>query len=580
MECIAAQTIQRPRIMANKDHQLHNCSLGETLNYLYPNNLSVDCHPLPKSSTNLEDIRQGSFEESQSHRQDLPKSLSGSVCQAQEKGTTAGRILSSFSPQDNAQRPIRNSSHFFSVDQSPTSEEGMMYPRTYLQGGPVEKLTPASGANLQHQWTTEGPGVAVRRSLSDLTCSCKQPSPAFHIESSATSPAVCSHSSNFALADRLMIAGLRYGADPRETSPDLQSHRMQVPNLSRDHNIVPAKVFHQGATSHNVAIFTDSGAYHTNVLASSPAPFSNRTMHAHSGIGHGSFSTGTCPPGMVTVPNGILPPCSSSHVSPAKGGGTIPAYCHSLPIPSLQFAQRPVCPINELGEEHANPEGCSSLPATEVSSVNGSSLEANHIPGCCGAHGERVVPPQPYGRASKGQEETKTVYVVWNSHQDGVQTVIKTKDTWTMTSRNDLTQGFQSPLDYRDAEVQTFTGKECKSVATSPSILAEGQPHVFPEVNLKPEAEGEKSPVQDVRWDDEGMTWEVYGAAVDPEVLGLAIQKHLEIQIEQFQTEPEELCTKATEKQPAKEEKRISFAMVMHCLRNPACCARSNVAVE
>ncbi|KAK9400497.1 G protein-regulated inducer of neurite outgrowth 2 [Crotalus adamanteus] len=556
--------------MANKDHQLHIHSLGQTLNCLYQNNLRVNCHPLPKSSTNLEGIRQGTSEEGHSHTRDLPKSLSGSACQAQEKGTTAGKILSGFSPQDSVQRPTRNSSHFFSVDQSPTSEEGMMYPRAYLRSSPVEKSTPASGANLQHQWTMEGPGVAVRRSLSDFACSCKQPSPTFHMESSATSPAICSHSGNFALADRLRIAGLRYGADPYENSPDLQSHRM-----------VPANVFHKGATSPNVAIFTDSGAYHTNVLGPSTPSFSSRTMHAHSGIGHTSnISTGGCPPGMVTIPNGIPLTYNRCHVSSAKEEGTVPAYCHSLPIPSLQFTPRLVYSVNELGEEQVNPEGCSSLLATEVSSMNGSGQEANHNLGCCRAHGERVLHSQPYRRASKAQEEMKTMYVVWNSHQDGVQTVMTTKDTWTMTSMNDLTQGFQSPLDYRDAEVQTFPGKECKSVATSPSVLAEGHPHVFPEVNLKPEAEAEKSPVRDVRWDDEGMTWEVYGAGVDPEELGLAIQKHLEFQIEQFQMEPETLSAKASEKLPTKEEKRISFGMVMHCLRNPACCARSNMAVE
>ncbi|CAF94536.1 unnamed protein product, partial [Tetraodon nigroviridis] len=39
------------------------------------------------------------------------------------------------------------------------------------------------------------------------------------------------------------------------------------------------------------------------------------------------------------------------------------------------------------------------------------------------------------------------------------------------------------------------------------------------------------SPVKEVKWDAEGMTWEVYGASVDPEELGLAIQRHLELQI-------------------------------------------------
>ncbi|XP_007437804.1 G protein-regulated inducer of neurite outgrowth 2 [Python bivittatus] len=579
--------------MANKDHQLHNHSQGETLNSLCHNILSVNCHPLSKSSTNLGDIEQGGFEEGQSNRRDLRKSQSSSVCRGQEKETTAGRIpgslahpeststvrtTSSLSPQDSAQCLIGNRSHFFSVDQSPMSEEGMCT-TTYLQSSPVEKLTPACGANLQQRWTMEGLGVAIQRSLSDLTCSCKQPSPTSHMETSATSPAICSSSSNFASADKIVISGLRYGVDTYENGPDFQSHMIQIPGFSRNHN-VPTNVFHQGATSHNVAIFAEPGAYHTTVLGSSTTSFSNRAMHTQGGIVHSNFSTGVCPPGMVTIHNDTPLPYNISHASAVKEEGTIPAYCHTLPITSLQFTPRLVCPVNEPGKKQVSPECCTSSLATEVSSVNGSGLEAKHILRCCSAHGGRALHSQPYAEASKGQEEMKTMYVVLNSHQDGVHTVMKTKDTWTMTSMNDITQGFQIPLDCRDAEVQTFPARECKSVATSPPVLAEGHPHVFPEVNLKPEAEGEKSPVREVRWDDEGMTWEVYGAAVDPEVLGLAIQKHLEIQIEQFQTEPAELPGKNMEEQPAKEEKRISFGMVMHCLRNPTCCARSSMAVE
>lgn len=40
-------------------------------------------------------------------------------------------------------------------------------------------------------------------------------------------------------------------------------------------------------------------------------------------------------------------------------------------------------------------------------------------------------------------------------------------------------------------------------------------------------------PVRDVSWDEKGMTWEVYGASMEVEVLGMAIQKHLERQIEE-----------------------------------------------
>ncbi|XP_032383836.1 G protein-regulated inducer of neurite outgrowth 1 [Etheostoma spectabile] len=44
-------------------------------------------------------------------------------------------------------------------------------------------------------------------------------------------------------------------------------------------------------------------------------------------------------------------------------------------------------------------------------------------------------------------------------------------------------------------------------------------------------AEISEEPVQEVNWDEKGMTWEVYGAVVEVAVLGSAIQKHLEKQV-------------------------------------------------
>ncbi|XP_071387596.1 GRIN2-like protein [Centroberyx affinis] len=43
--------------------------------------------------------------------------------------------------------------------------------------------------------------------------------------------------------------------------------------------------------------------------------------------------------------------------------------------------------------------------------------------------------------------------------------------------------------------------------------------------------EKSEEPVQEVSWDEKGMTWEVYGAVVEVAVLGSAIQKHLEKQV-------------------------------------------------
>lgn len=36
--------------------------------------------------------------------------------------------------------------------------------------------------------------------------------------------------------------------------------------------------------------------------------------------------------------------------------------------------------------------------------------------------------------------------------------------------------------------------------------------------------------MKQVQWDEDGMTWDVHGASVDPEVLSTAIKKHLELQ--------------------------------------------------
>ncbi|KAG7222279.1 hypothetical protein INR49_027283 [Caranx melampygus] len=41
---------------------------------------------------------------------------------------------------------------------------------------------------------------------------------------------------------------------------------------------------------------------------------------------------------------------------------------------------------------------------------------------------------------------------------------------------------------------------------------------------------GRRSSMKQVQWDENGMTWEVHGASVDPEVLSTAIKKHLELQ--------------------------------------------------
>ncbi|XP_048086861.1 flocculation protein FLO11 [Alosa alosa] len=61
---------------------------------------------------------------------------------------------------------------------------------------------------------------------------------------------------------------------------------------------------------------------------------------------------------------------------------------------------------------------------------------------------------------------------------------------------------------------------------TSPEIIPE--PRVLEPSAGSPEP---PEPLQDVSWDEKGMTWDVYGAVVEVAVLGTAIQKHLEKQV-------------------------------------------------
>ncbi|XP_043113667.1 G protein-regulated inducer of neurite outgrowth 1 [Puntigrus tetrazona] len=96
----------------------------------------------------------------------------------------------------------------------------------------------------------------------------------------------------------------------------------------------------------------------------------------------------------------------------------------------------------------------------------------------------------------------------------------------------------------KDVEMQAGFQVEFRSVATAPMTpIILTAPEVIPEpeprIGVTPEEVPE--PVQEVSWDEKGMTWEVYGAVVEVAVLGSAIQKHLEKQVKKQKTKPLDL---------------------------------------
>ncbi|NXI63004.1 GRIN2 protein, partial [Anseranas semipalmata] len=509
------------------------------------------------------------------------------------------QTMSDQSPDNNSQSRCKPTNHFLIVEQTPASWE-VGDTKMCVKSSTVENVSSACIVHQHSMCKMEEPGAALHRSHSDITCSCKQQSYVAYIETSATHSSLSSSSSRHGPSVARMSFQLeRDVSETNENTTHYQNLVTHLPALPRDQK-VPTNSFDSGGIPRNTTIYTDPGTFHGAVLGPHMPGngFSNRTMFSQAtGIIHGGLTYGNIPnsaysPVVMTVHNNSAVPCNIRQDSCMKVDATVPAYCHSLPIPSIQLVPRLVCSVSESGKEQAVPGYSHSFSTSDiltypklVSSVSESGLDAKRVLKCCSIPGEQLQHVQHCTQQERAPAEPQAACVAFSSQQ-GTDMVMKTKDMWTMTSVNDLTKGLKVALERRDAQVQTLPTVECKSVATSPAAAAEGHSHVFPEVNLEQDLEAPKSPVREVRWDDEGMTWEVYGASVDPEVLGLAIQKHLEIQIEQFQTEHVQLAGKRNEdpfnKEPSSDKtgKKRPFRTMMHSLRYPSCCARSSTAVE
>ncbi|KFQ66811.1 GRIN2-like, partial [Phaethon lepturus] len=500
------------------------------------------------------------------------------------------QTISDQSADDNSQGRTKTTNHCLIAEQSTASWE-VGDTKMCVKSSTVENVSSACIVHQQNMCEMEEPGTALQRSHSDLTCSCKEQTYVTHTETSATHSSLSSSSCRHDLAvARMSFQTQRYGSETNENTSHYQNLVTHLPFLPRDQK-VPTNSFNSSGIPRNTTVYTDPGTFHTAVLRPHMPGngFSTRTMFSQAtGIIHGGLTYGNIPnsaysPMVMTVHNSSAGPCNIRQAPCMKVDATIPAYCHSLPIPSIQLVPRLVCSASESGKEQAAPDYFHSVSTSDiltypklVSSVSESGLDAKRVLKCCSMPAEQLKRAQQ----ESAPLETKAACVAFSSQQ-GADMVTTTKDMWTMTSMNDLTKGLKPALECRDAEVQTLPTVECKSVATSPAAAAEGHSHVFPEVNLEQDLEAPKSPVREVRWDDEGMTWEVYGASVDPEVLGLAIQKHLEIQIEQFQTDPAQLAGKSNEESSSdKMGKKRPFRTMMHSLRYPSCCARSSTAVE
>ncbi|KAL2078328.1 hypothetical protein ACEWY4_026013 [Coilia grayii] len=224
-----------------------------------------------------------------------------------------------------------------------------------------------------------------------------------------------------------------------------------------------------------------------------------------------------------------------------------------------------------------------------VSSISQTSLDRHVLTQCCAplaSDSSSVSSSMAVAHASSMAPQ------LWPTHQGAV------REAGTMTSRCDLrdvgVQTGSSSLGSPPAPAPTTPSSEPLSPPHSSSSQSSKQgkggmsrelraPHL--DGALVSERYGGRSPMREVEWDDDGMTWEVYGAAVDPEELGHAIQKHLELQItegkgqeagiegEALQQQQEGGKTCGTGRQMnGKKKKRVGLRM---SLRRPGCCSRA-----
>ncbi|KAF3708501.1 GRIN2-like protein [Channa argus] len=257
--------------------------------------------------------------------------------------------------------------------------------------------------------------------------------------------------------------------------------------------------------------------------------------------------------------------CYGSYFHHANFEDTFAAYCHPQPIPAPSQLLPRLAGVEPVAPSTATNH--LTLPRL-ISSVSETGLDGKHLLRCCNLSG-CLMSSLP----TAGQQTPKHFSGGECCSSPVVHVGTTTRDMGTMTAHKEL----------RDVGVQTGQSDT---------------PHVYPQICLAEEmswaqtntdSDGDKkpggapkSPVKEVKWDAEGMTWEVYGASVDPEELGLAIQRHLELQIKETASRTAKVSRQNTNTShqsgnPSCPRRR---SRIMGSIRTPACCARTTTAVD
>ncbi|NXM72237.1 GRIN3 protein, partial [Serilophus lunatus] len=138
----------------------------------------------------------------------------------------------------------------------------------------------------------------------------------------------------------------------------------------------------------------------------------------------------------------------------------------------------------------------------------------------------------------------------------------------------------QQGLQDRESRHELHTAAIPASVQALPN-LRENKKQLTPAMETKVQVKQSKH-VRDVVWDEQGMTWEVYGASLDPESLGIAIQNHLQRQIREHEKliraqnsqTRKSISSDTSSNKKLKGRQHNVFQSMLQNFRRPNCCVR------
>ncbi|NWW08925.1 GRIN3 protein, partial [Oreocharis arfaki] len=138
----------------------------------------------------------------------------------------------------------------------------------------------------------------------------------------------------------------------------------------------------------------------------------------------------------------------------------------------------------------------------------------------------------------------------------------------------------QQGLQARESRHELHTAVTPASAPAVPN-LGENKKHSTPAMEARVQVKQSKH-VRDVVWDEQGMTWEVYGASLDPESLGIAIQNHLQRQIREHEKliraqnnqTRKSISSDTSSNKKLKGRQHNVFQSMLQNFRRPNCCVR------